>query len=152
VKLFSAIALAAAFVGFPEFAVAQQASAEAAELSVPMEVAKARVEKIKELMAAVSSGNAAGLAKLKAPAAIALMGDKQSPLTVGVIQGLKDCTKRGAFQVSEDQVVFFTECVGTSMPAETTVIVDFVEERISKIETMQTVFVPTPVPSPSGER
>lgn len=148
----SVIALAAALVASPEYALAQQANADAAELSVPMDVAKARVEKVKALVAAASSGNSADVAKLIAPGATAVVGDKQSPLTVGAIKGLKDCARRGAFQVNEEQVVFFTGCSGTSMPADTTVIVDFLEERIFKISTSQTVFVPPPPPLPSGAR
>jgi hypothetical protein len=132
---------------------AQAAAAPAAPVpaappppAVPMTVAKARVDKVKALLAVAASGDAAALGAVVAPSATANVNGATSPLTAAAIAGLKTCTRKGPFTVNDEQVIFTMTCTGT-LPALSSAMVGFTAEQIASLVVGP---APPPMPVPAG--
>lgn len=111
-------------------AAAVQAPAEAP--SVAMDVARARVEMVKSLLASAGSGNAAALEAISGPGANANINGAIAPLAPAALAPLGSCSRSGPFTVSEYGVMLKMACNG-SLPADATVLVTFAEEKIVSV-------------------
>ena len=114
----------------PQAVAAPQPDAD--QPSVPMDVAKARVAKVKTLLASATSGDALPLKDVSMLDATANFGGAPTALTVAAIAPLKSCTRNGPFTVSPYGVMVRMSCTGT-LPPDATVFVNFTDEMISSV-------------------
>ncbi|UIJ43919.1 hypothetical protein LZK98_12545 [Sphingomonas cannabina] len=139
-------------VAFAAFAIAQQQAAPPAPPpapppSVSMDVARARVAKVKTLLAVAANGNGAALTPIVAPGATTDINGIMGLLKPDTIAPLKGCTRVKPFEVNEDAVVLTMRCTG-GLPADTTTEIDFDGELIAKVSAAQTVYRPATPPAP----
>ncbi|HWK37029.1 hypothetical protein [Sphingomonas sp.] len=117
--------------------------------SVSMDVARARVEKVKTLFAVAASGDAAALAKIAAAGATTDINGAMGLLSTATITGLKGCTRVKPYEVNETDVVLTLKCTG-GLPTDTTAVVTFsADGQIEKVGANQSVYVP---PAPAESR
>ena len=100
--------------------------------SVPMDVAKARVEKVKTLLAAAASGDDRSIKDISTLDATANFAGKLTSLSPAAIAPLKSCTRNGPFTVSAYGVMLKMTCTGT-LPTDATVFVNFANEMVSSV-------------------
>lgn len=98
--------------------------------SVPMDVAKARVEMVKTLLA--SAGGGGSLKAISGEGANTNIGGAIAALTPSAIAPLQSCTRSGPFTVSEYGVMVRMACSG-SLPADATLLVTFADEKIVSV-------------------
>ena len=110
-----------------------------------MEVAQARVAKVKTMLADAASGDSASLAAITLPGAGAYIDGKASMVTVDALAPLKACTRKGPFTVSEDSVTVVLSC-GGDLSQEPKVVVSFLNENIASV-----VFGPSAPTAAAGE-
>ena len=138
-------------LAFAAFAVGQQQTAAPPPAPTPpavsMDVARARVAKVKTLLAVAANGNAAALAPIAAPGATTDINGIMGLLKPEAIAPLKGCTRVKPFEVNEDAVVLTMRCTG-GLPADTTTEIDFDGELIAKVSAAQTVYRPSTPPAP----
>lgn len=100
--------------------------------AVPMTVAKARVDKVKAMLAAANSGDSAALGAVAATGATLNINGAITPLGALALAPLKTCTRKGAFTVNDEQVILNMACSGT-LPALSSIMVGFTAEQVSSV-------------------